>query len=180
MGYLSGRHVLTLLVASLPWSAAGVFVCARRMKEWARWNDHRVKLVGLGASCVVIATTIVIQSKPSHPSRWGHRAAGLWLIDHVRPDQSVLDTRGWATFVANTRSYDYWHVRQALTDASLAYVVVGDDELRAASRRGATLRAMLAYAAYPVAEFPERKGESPSGVWVYRYRRPESWEGLRP
>jgi hypothetical protein len=92
----------------------------------------------------------------------------------------VLDTRGWAAFVSERPSYDYWHVRQAFTDAHLAYIVVGTDELNAPSRRAATLRAVLAYAARPVAEFPERRDGHIAGVRVYRYERPESWEGLRP
>ena len=70
----------------------------------------------------------------------------------------MLDTRGWAAFVSGRPSYDYWHVRQAFTDARLAYVVVGDDELRAASRRAATLRAVLAYAARRSPGSPRRRG----------------------
>jgi hypothetical protein len=92
----------------------------------------------------------------------------------------VLDTRGWAAFVSGRPSYDYWHVRQAFTDAHLAYIVVGTDELNAPSRRAATLRAVLAYAARPVAEFPERRDGRGVGVRVYRFHRPGSWEGLRP
>ena len=180
MGYLSGRHVLTLVVASLPWAAAGVFICARGVAVRARWSPRVARGAGVALVFVALATSIAIQAKPAHPSRWGHLAAGRWLIEHSRPDQSVLDTRGWAAFVSERNSYDYWHVRQAVTDSSLAYVVVGDDELRASSSRAATLRAMLAYAASPVAAFPERAEEGDVGVWIYRYRRPESWEGMRP
>ena len=89
-------------------------------------------------------------------------------------------TRGWASFASNRASYDYWHVCQALTDPYLAYVVVGADELSASSRRAATLRAILAYAARPVAAFPDDKNGGAIGVLVYRYHRPDSWEGLRP
>ena len=99
---------------------------------------------------------------------------------HSAPGEAVLDTRGWAAFVSGRPSYDYWHVRQAFTDARLAYVVVGTDELTAPSRRAATLRAVLAYAATPCAEFPERPGGREAGVRVYRFRRPDSWEGLSP
>ena len=58
--------------------------------------------------------------------------------------------------------------------------VVGEDELSAPSRRGATLRAVLAYSAIPVAAFPDDNEGNHVGVRVYRYHRPDSWEGLRP
>jgi hypothetical protein len=92
----------------------------------------------------------------------------------------VLDTRGWAAFVSALPAYDYWHVRQAFTDSKLAYVVVGDDELRAPSRRAETLRTVLAYAATPAATFPERENGHGVGVRVFSYHRPATWEGLRP
>jgi hypothetical protein len=38
---------------------------------------------------------------------------------------------------------------------------------------------LLAYAGTLVASFPERPGDSETGVEVYRFRRPESWEGLK-
>jgi hypothetical protein len=126
-----------------------------------------------------VTTGIIFQLKPAHTSRWGHRAAGRWLAANAKPGQAVLDTRGWASFVSGLPSYDYWHVRQALTDARLAYVVVGADELKALSRRAETLRAVLAYVGTPAAGFPERNGGRDVGVWVYRLERPDSWEGLR-
>ena len=138
---------------------------------------------GLGALLVVLAAVAAIvlpQWKPGHRSRWGHWAAGRWLRAHARTADAVLDTRGWASFASNRPSYDYWHVRQALTDPYLAYIVVGADELSAASRRAATLRAVLAYAATPVAAFPDDQDGASIGVLVYRYQRPGSWEGLRP
>lgn len=178
MGYLSGRHTLTLVVVSLPWAAAGVFICARglALKLWlgrrARWGAA----VALIAAAVI--TGVVFQTKPAHPSRWGHREAGLWLKYNAKPGQAVLDTRGWASFVCGLPGYDYWHVRQAFTDSKLSYIVVGADELNAPSQRAETLRAVLAYAATPSVSFPERQGGHQPGVLVYRFHRPESWEGL--
>ena len=128
----------------------------------------------------MIAVGVAFQLKPSHPTRWGHWAAGRWLAENARPGETILDTRGWAAFVSGRPSYDYWHVRQAFTDSHLAYIAAGTDELKAESRRGATLRAVLAYAAEPVAGFPAVRGDRGVGVQVFRYHRPASWEGLRP
>ncbi|HMB05643.1 MAG TPA: hypothetical protein VKP69_18150, partial [Isosphaeraceae bacterium] len=180
MGYLSGRHALSLIVASIPWAAAGTFACARGIAVRLGWGRRRSRAMGLTLLSAALAAGVAVQLKPAHPSRWGHWAAGRWLIANARPSDAVLDTRGWAAFVSGRPSYDYWHVRQALTDAHLAYIVVGTDELDAPSRRAATLRAVLAYAARPVAEFPERRDGRGVGVRVYRFHRPNSWEGLRP
>ena len=68
----------------------------------------------------------------------------------------------------------------ALTDARLAYIVVGTDELSAASRRAETLRAVLAYSSTAVAAFPDDQEGRGVGVQVYRFNRPDSWEGLSP
>jgi 4-amino-4-deoxy-L-arabinose transferase-like glycosyltransferase len=181
LGYLSDRHLLPLVAVSLPWAAAGLFVCAWGLARRFRWSEGRTRRVG--AALVVLAVAAALgmpQSRPGHRSRWGHWAAGRWLQEHARPEQAVLDTRGWASFVADRPSYDYWHVRQALTDPHLAYVVVGADELSALSRRAETLRAVLAYSASAVAAFPDDKNGEGIGVLVYHYQRPDSWEGLRP
>ncbi len=180
MGYLSDRHMLMLVAASVPWAGAGVFVCARGISVTLGWGHHHAQAVSAAALTVLIASGVALQVKPAHPSRWGHWAAGRWLLAHAESSDAVLDTRGWAAFVSSRPSYDYWHVRQAFTDSHLAYIVVGTDELSAASRRAATLRAVLAYAAAPVAEFPERRDGQGTGVRVYRFRRPCSWRGLRP
>ncbi|WP_406695314.1 glycosyltransferase family 39 protein [Singulisphaera sp. Ch08] len=180
MGYLSDRHTLTLVLASIPWAAAGTFVCMRGVAVRLRWSPRFARMAGIAAVLTLVAVGARLQSKPTHPSRWGHWAAGRWLAAHADPADAVLDTRGWAAFVSGQRSYDYWHVRQAFTDSQLRYVVVGTGELAAESRRAATLRAVLAYSADPVVEFPERQdGHGGAGVRVYRYRRPASWEGIR-
>jgi hypothetical protein len=179
LGYLSDRHVLTLVVASLPWAAAGTLSVARRLATRLGWTEAEARRRAAVAMVALIFTGVALQqARPSHPSRWGHREAGRWIASHAKAGDAVLDTRGWAAFVSGRPSYDYWHVRQALTDGHLAFVVVGADELSARSRRAETLRAVLAHAAEPAAAFPERHGGSGADVLVYRFHRPDSWEGL--
>lgn len=180
MGYLSHRHVLTLVLLSLPWAAAGVFVCAARAGELLRLRPAVARAGVLAMLVLAVGTGGALQARPSHSSRWGHRQAGEWVASHARPGDAVLDTRGWAAFVSGVRSYDYWHVRQALTDSRLAFIVVGDDELRSKTPRAATLNALLAHAAEPVAAFSDHRGSMDVGVRVFRFHRPESWEGARP
>jgi hypothetical protein len=180
LGYLSGRHALTLVLATVPWVGAGTWAWVRGFPQrygMCGRETRRLAAVGLTA---LVAVGLTFQVRAMHPTRWGHWAAGQWLKHHATPDQAVLDTRGWAAFVRDGRGYDYWHIRQALSDASLAYVVVGEDELTAKSRRAETLRSLLAYAGSPVAEFPDQEGKRRVAVRIYRIQSPDSWEGMLP
>lgn len=178
MGYLSGRHTLTLVALSLPWAAAGTFICARGIAVKLQWGPRLRRAAAITGLAALIGLGVYLQVKPGHQSRWGHWAAGHWLLENSSTGDAVLDTRGWAAYLSDRPSYDYWHVRQAFTDSHLAYIVVGTDELASESRRAQTLRAVLAYAATPIASFPEMRGGSKAGVQIYRYSRPKSWEGI--
>ena len=181
MGYFSERHALPLVLAAVPWAAAGMLLCGRRVAGLLRWDEIRSRRAAYACLVLMVVAALSVQLwKPGHPSRWGHGAAGLWLKENARAGEKVLDTRGWARFVSESPGYDYWHVRQALSDGSLAYLVVGADELAAPSARAKTLRAILAFAGEPAASFPGRKGGKTADILVFRYRRPSSWEGLRP
>lgn len=178
-GYLSARHALSLALVCVPWSAAAIVAISRGLASRMSRDPRRVLIRRRLALAAIIAVGVVAQSRPGHPSRWGHGEAGRWLARNQRASEAALDTRGWASFVSGGRSYDYWHVRQALSDASLAYIVVESAELDAPTARAKTLRAVLAYACRPAASFPLREGGTDSGVRIYRFDRPESWEGLR-
>ena len=111
----------------------------------------------------------------------GALGGGCGPAENVQPGEVILDTRGWARFVSNAaEGYDYWHVRQALSDHRLAFVVVGHDELEADSPRSRTLGALLAFAATPAQDFPVRIGKRDVGGRIYRFHQPASWEGFRP
>lgn len=183
LGYMSGRHIMPLVCVSLPWAAAGSFVCARGIAVKRRWTPRFARNAGIVAACLLVVASIAVQSRPNHLnhlSRWGHWCAGQWLADHADSSEMVLDTRGWARFISGQPGYDYWHVRQALTDSRLTYIVVGLDELEARSSRARTLRALLAYSATPVKDFPAYPGDRTTGVRLYRFHRPGTWEGLAP
>lgn len=180
LGYLSGRHMIPLVAISVPWAAAGTFVCLRGLGVKLPWTPRTAWITCAIATSVVVGTLVVYQLRPSHPTRSGHREAGRWLAEHAQPNEAVLDTRGWARFLSAVPGYDYWHVRQALTDSHLSYVVVGHEELAAQTSRARTLNALLAYAAAPAADFPSFAGDRDVGVRIYRFHRPDSWAGLTP
>jgi hypothetical protein len=181
LGYLSGRHILPLVVASIPWAAGGTYLCCRRIGELLRLNARGFVLGRYATMGFALILSVCVQLNPQHLhhlSRWGHWSAGHWLSSHATPGEEVLDTRGWARFVSGLPGYDYWHVRQALTDSHLSYILVGLDELKAKSPRAETLRALLAYAGTPLAEFPSSPSDPTPAVRIYRFRRPASWEGF--
>jgi hypothetical protein len=180
LGYLSGRHVLSLTLLSTPWAAAGLRAVGLRISGWLKLGPGRAsRLRGAFLLSLVVSASLV-QLRPAHASRWGHREAGLWISRHAGPGDAVLDTRGWAAFVAGQPSYDYWHVRQALTDSRLTYIVVGRDELEAHSGRAKSLRRLLDQTSQLVAGFPEREGGPGQDILVYRFQRPSEWEGVLP
>jgi hypothetical protein len=179
-GYLSERYILSLLVVSLPWAAAGALWVSDWFARRRGWDEAGRTRRRWTAASLLVAACLVVQARSAHPSRWGHWAAGRWLAAHAGPTDAVLDTRGWAAFVSGLKSYDYWHVRQALSDQRLAYIVVGADELDASSARAATLRAITGYTCEPAARFPERRGESKTGVRIFRFQHPATWEGMSP
>jgi hypothetical protein len=181
LGYLSGRHALPLVVASIPWAAGGTYICCGRIVVLLRWGPRAASVARLAAMAFTVTLSLGVQLNPhhlNHLSRWGHWAAGRWLSAHASRGEEILDTRGWARFASGLPGYDYWHVRQALTDSHLSYILVGLDELKASSPRAETLRALLAYAATPLEEFPASPTDSTPAVRIYRFRRPASWEGF--
>ena len=167
------------MLLSTVWAAAGCFLCIRALGLKLGAPPRAWRLVVAAATAVVAVLLVGYQLRTGHESRRGHWEAGRWLAANAEPGEQILDTRGWARFVADRRDgYDYWHVRQALSDRSLAYVVVGRDELEAKSRRAESLNALLAYAATPVRDFPVLVEGRDVGTRIFRINQPVSWEGF--
>ena len=181
LGYLSSRHVLPLVALSTIYAAAGMFICLSRLGPRLPISPRAWRAVVVVGAVAVATVLVVYQLRTGHESRRGHWEAGRWLAKNAGPGDRILDTRGWARFVADRRDgYDYWHVRQALSDRNLAYVVVGRDELEAASPRADSLNAILAYAATPARDFPTEVEGRDAGVRIFRINQPVSWEGFKP
>jgi hypothetical protein len=168
-GYGSYRHVLSLVVVSLPWAAWRLSVLGRRMAGWFRVSGAPARVAGFVCCGLILCLGIVAQGKAVHPSRWGHWAAGQWLARETGLETAVLDTHGWAGFIARRRTYDMWHVGQALSDARLRHMVVERAEVEAATERGRSLRTLIDERARsePIAAFPARKGGTTADVLIY-------------
>lgn len=170
LGYLSMRHVLAPVVLGLPWAGWRLGRLLSRLGSWLRLGG-RARLAGASlAVLAMLAGGLAAQAKPSHPSRRPHWEAGRWLAREAGPDSAVLDTRGWAAFVADRPFYGPWHFRQAEADPRLAFVVVERDELDSGSERAHRLAEWLDGRATLAAEFA---GRDAGAVRVYR------WHGTR-
>lgn len=174
-GYLSNRHVMIPIFLAMPWAAWSV----RTLHSVGLRRGFRQPKLRRLASAVAVASLVVsaswVQTLPSHPTRWGHYAAGRWLLDHAGQYETSLDTRGWAHFTAGRWEYDYWHVRQALTDSRLTYIVTESAEIMADSKRGRTLKTLLQRYGEEVASFPRRQGEKGRSVLIYRFDTQGFW-----
>ena len=179
-GYLSTRHALLPAIALLPWSAAGLRIIARRLRILLRFRSRECRFTRAAGLAALILAASAMQARPAHPTRWGYLAAGRWLAVNAQRGEAVYDSRGWALFLAGREQYDAWHIRQALGDSRLTYLIVGRDELDAPSRRGASLRTLTGRAGELVAAFPDRRDGRDEGVAIYRFHRPASWQGIRP
>ncbi len=180
LGYLSGRHALGLVILSMPFASHGMRGIARILHRLIGANALAGRRIALATMVAMLGIGVAAQAKGSHSSRWGHQEAARWLSENAKSGDAILDTRGWAAFLKGGPSYDYWHVRQALTDRNLRYIVVTTDEIEAKSPRAETLRALLARAGTKVAGFPEKAGQSREGVQVFRFARPIDWERSMP
>jgi hypothetical protein len=177
LGYLSDRHLLSLALLSLPWTAAGLRKIGLRLAEVGALSLRSRRIAGAATVAVVLMSASVLQAKPSHLTRSGHLDAGRWLAAHAAPDDAVLDTRGWANFIAGRTQYDYWHVGQALGDRRLKYLVVGRDELTADSPRAATLRTIVQTYGRTIRAYPESSKPDDSTVLIVRLRLPGAGKG---
>ena len=67
LGYLSGRHIMALVYASVPWAAAGSFVCARGIAVKRRWGPRLARNQPASwRACLLVAASIVVQMQPNH------------------------------------------------------------------------------------------------------------------
>ena len=108
VGYVSDRHVLVLVLCGIFLVAGGVFALSELVTRFA----HRLRAratpasqataVTSGRLAVVLLVALMgfgLQEalKPLHGNRAGHRQAGLWLAEHTRLADPVIDPFCWRT-----------------------------------------------------------------------------------
>jgi 4-amino-4-deoxy-L-arabinose transferase-like glycosyltransferase len=185
LGYLSTRHLLTLVILGLAPAGWGACIVGRWLadRQWMRnaWfvpaDNRAIYATGLVALLSGIACLPETLSA-LHASRAGHRQAGVWLAK-AQPAGLVLDTRGWTSLYSGKETLRYDMAKVAYRRPDLTYVVVEQRELAMDSPRGRTLRYLLAGAAEPVASFAAPRGKLADTVLVYRWHAERFTERLR-
>ena len=176
-GYLSSRHAIGLTFLSVPHAAAAIRLCALRFASLLRLSALRRRVGTRLVLSAICAGGIWVQAKPIHASRQGHHSAGLWLDSHALNSSAIFDTRGWASFQADLKRYDPYHMAQALSDSHTSYWVLEAGELTSGSRRAATLAKILEDGGELVAKFPKKQGRDDDGdVLVFAWNRPDWWD----
>jgi hypothetical protein len=115
-GYVADRHTLILVLGGLYWAVAMVLALGESVAALNRYLSHRLTgcppfdgwaaLAGSGrmwSAWLVLALAATGMPKtlePMHLTRAGHHAAGLWLAEHTRPNDVILDPFCWAEYYA--------------------------------------------------------------------------------
>jgi hypothetical protein len=110
-GYLSGRHVLVLVLCSVFQAVAVVREAPYRLAAWRQRLADRAggrRPAWLSPAAWSLALLLVLAGtglsrtlQPLHGNRAGHRAAGRWLAAHARPWDRIDDDHCWAHYYAN-------------------------------------------------------------------------------
>jgi hypothetical protein len=109
MGYVSERHVLLLVLCGVfTWAAAisriGERLLALGSRLWPKTFRYNPAAQGGWLSVALLVgitgSEVPELSKPLHANRAGHRAAGLWLAEHAKPWDYLLDPFCWAHYYA--------------------------------------------------------------------------------
>ncbi|MBL8829401.1 MAG: hypothetical protein JNM18_20625 [Planctomycetaceae bacterium] len=164
-GYLERRHLLPLVVLSLPWAGRGVIYCGEQLARRCTWSEPRARWATAGATAVLLASTSLL---PLHPGRVAHRAAAEWLSAQTESG-AVLDTVGHSALYTGRTTYRHEIAPAALVDPDLQFVVIESAELRYNSPRAATLRELLTRFGTLAAKFEPPANRVGPVVHVYRW-----------
>ncbi|HEV3007396.1 MAG TPA: glycosyltransferase family 39 protein, partial [Pirellulales bacterium] len=178
-GYLSTRHVLLLVVLGVGWAGVGALALGEWLSTLIAQCFSFGGLRGAVGSLVTLSAVAACGADclPTlHASRRAHRDAAQWLVNHARPTEAVLDSRGFTALYTGRKTYRYEAAQAAFADPALTYVVVERQELSTNSRRSETMRLLMAQAGEPVARFGTAESEKHC-VIVHRWR-PERFQQL--
>jgi hypothetical protein len=183
-GYLSARHLLTVVILGIGLAGYGALDLGRTIAR-RRYSDPRGSAASernepVAHSCPALAWATVLLAgviclsdsvEPLHSRQRAHRLAGEWLARQVDTPGPVLDTRGWTGMYSGRTTYRYDRAAAAFGDPRLAYVVIERRELDYGSRRSRTLEHLLCVAAEPVVVLPgpEQDDAGRGMVLIYRW-----------
>ena len=179
MGYLSDRHTILILACGLLWTAAAVdgagqvlarFLASGRPALAAKWwADGRAWAVCLllVAACAPLVRTL----EPLHGDRVGFRAAGYWLRDHARPDETIFDPFGWAGYYAGRYfrpEADHYFREEDFPAGPWNYVVLEEGANKHSHLVTVTMAENLAHSAgREIHQFAAPRGKETAKIVIY-------------
>lgn len=112
--YVSERHALLVVLCGCVFGMATLFHWAKRLPIWwqaspfPRWFTFlnrfmEPRRLGSGMEIAFVLAIVVGLTqtlKVPHQHRIGHKLAGLWLGQQLRPEDKLVDPYGWAVFYA--------------------------------------------------------------------------------
>lgn len=115
VGYVSDRHILPLVIASISQVTAATLELPFRLQRrfWGQKaqetngdNDPARVFLGMRAWSLLLVILMVGGGltrtlRPLHGHRAGHHAAGVWLGKHTKPADWIIDDHCWAHYYAN-------------------------------------------------------------------------------
>ncbi len=129
LGYVSDRHMSLVLLCGSFWVVAALEVVARglvwvggsRLTAWSRLSpDTLGRACGAGLVVIALGTAVPRLIEPLHSDRSGFREAGLWLAEHLGPEDAVFDPYRWTGYYAGQD----FRAPVSLAKAKTRYVVL--------------------------------------------------------
>jgi hypothetical protein len=132
MGYVSDRHTLLILLAGTYWAAAALVAVG----EWLAvvlYVRAPVVALGFGPRALsrlallallagLVGSALPKSLEPLHTQRGGFRAAGLWLAEHARAADVIVDPYCWSSYYAGR----VFQPDPSLAPDATAYLVLDD------------------------------------------------------
>ena len=186
-GYLSTRHVITIVCLGMYPAIEGIHVLSQKLVPFIWWltknrrnedttesGDGR-KVLSLQRKCFLVLTCVLTlfslarSVAPLHVSRQAHLKAGYWLAEQASDHDLLLDTRGWVSLFSGIPAYSAHGSERAFRDARLTHVVLEEEEYLAETPRGHTFRRLLDVAGKRIGTFSV-DGSPGTTVLIYRWR----------
>lgn len=163
MGYISERHLMSLLLCCSFWMCAALLAFIDRLQLGRSTATVSVLVLS------VIAIGGVVEASRSllHGNRTGFRAAGLWLADNARPEDDILDPFCWSHYYSGRAIAEVLQPPQSHATEVRQFVVL-DHGISHHSHLPALHAAQELAKGQPVVyHWPERVPEEQAQIKVY-------------
>ncbi|HVL11723.1 MAG TPA: glycosyltransferase family 39 protein [Gemmata sp.] len=106
-GYVSERHTVLFVMVTCVLAAAAIEPLAHAITAAPVLDRLVLWPKGMPATILLVLVTSALPYtlKPLHAHREGHKHAGLWLAENMKPDDHLIDPLSWAEWYAGKTLY---------------------------------------------------------------------------